>query len=200
MKVKIFTRVFSIILLNLFSISNINAQLNNNAFKEIIIGINAVKDYNYGNFQHHWEPDIGAEGYIATQFYAGFIQTGIMYSGFKSYIDEAPDFTNLQFYLQWDYELILLSPVSFSLGGRIALTEMIFNENAIVTDKNLLNETEFTAGLVSRINVMLAEGWSINLNGRYLTVFTFPRMNSLYLGVGISKAFTAPGWLREFLK
>lgn len=176
------------------------AQENNKEFNTITFGVDVLKDFTTDGFQQNWEPQIGGEGYFRTPFYFGNLQTGIVYCAYGSLKNGNPDFKVFSFYLQWEYEVRLLPIVSFSIGGRTGLTEMKFAENNIVTDANLLSESELTIGLISRLSLLLPKGWQINISGNYLTIFTYPRMNTTFISGGISKSFTTPEWLRDFLK
>ncbi|MFC2133895.1 hypothetical protein ACFLTH_04700 [Bacteroidota bacterium] len=194
------TRLSIIILLVLSIFSFVSAQEKNEAFNTLAIGINAVKDFHENSFQKSWEPQLGIEGYFNTPFYLGKLHTGITYCAFGTKVTGYPDFKLFLVYLQWDYEFELTKELIIALGGRAGLSEMRFNENDIVADKNLLNETEFTAGMIARLSYEVIKDFRINLSSHYLTIFTYPQMNSLFIGAGISKTFSTPGWLKEFLK
>ena len=192
--------VYIILVISLSNSSFVFAQESIESFSTISFGINAVKDFHEGSFQKDWEPQLGIEGYFNTPFYLGTFYTGITYSAFGSKVNGAPDFRMFFFFIQWEYKVQLTRGINFALGGRTGLSEMRFEENDIVSDKNLLNETEFTAGIVARIGVEIASDWQFNLSANYIDIFTYPRMYSLYLGAGISKSFVTPDWLKDFLQ
>ncbi|OGU56856.1 MAG: hypothetical protein A2V66_14630 [Ignavibacteria bacterium RBG_13_36_8] len=184
----------------LSSANFLSAQDENSEFNRITVGFSAVKDYLYSDLQYYWEPQVGFEGYFNTPFYFGNIQAGVTYCRYIGYTSQQPNFLSMIYYIQWEKEIYLSSPISIAFGGRIGLMDMTFDETESITEKTLLNESDLMVGIISKLNLNLPEGWTITIHGSYMTVFTSKKMEMVYAGIGLTKTFLTPDWLKEFFE
>ena len=176
------------------------AQVNPEPFNTITIGFNYSENVNETDFHNYWYIEPAFEGYIAVPFYLGNIQTGIRYNYFPIKEANLPYFYGLLFYMQWENEFKLASFLSYSIGARAGLYSMNFDENEIIADKHLLEESELAIGIVTKLSLKIYAGWALNLTADYNSIFTSKRINLAFVGAGISKTFSSPNWLRDFLK
>lgn len=178
----------------------LHAQLNPEPFNTITIGFNYSENVIENNFHNHWYVEPAFEGYLSTPFYLGNIQTGVRYNYFPIKDANLPYFYGLFYYLQWENEFSLASFLSFSVGGRAGLYSMNFDENEIIVDRHLLNESELAIGAVSKLSANIYAGWAVHVTADYNTIFTSEKINLFFIGAGISKTFHSPSWLKDFLK
>ena len=188
------------ILILVFFPNYISAQNKSKSFESFSIGINILSNVNSTQFHEYWDPKYGAEGFINTPFYFGNIQLGVSYMPFKSRSSNQPDFKSYLFYLQWGYTFNLISNFELSINGLIGIYQMNFDENSTAVASGQLTEREFSAGLSTSLSYTFFNSWRINLNANYIRIFTHTRINLIFIAAGITKSYSSPDWLKDFLR
>jgi hypothetical protein len=175
------------------------AQTNTPAFENFSLGINYQSNINRNDFHNYWLSDGGVEANFSTPFYFGETQLGIIYVPFSAKSDEQPDYTTLLIYLQWGYKIDL--PLNFSVTPSLftGIYQMNFDDFDLEIDPGLLSERELAAGINALLSYSFLNDWNFTLQLSYLNVFTYKRIQLFNLGLGISKTFSSPQWLKDFL-
>ena len=75
---------------------------------------------------------------------------------------------------------------------------MNFDDSDLYVDPGLLSERELTIGLNATMSYPFLKDWYLNLHLNYLDVFTYKKIQLINLGLGISKMFSSPQWLKDF--
>jgi len=176
----------------------LTAQHSHSAFETLSLGINYQSNINRNDFHKYWLSDGGIEGYFSTPFYFGDTQFGMTYMSFSAKSDDQPDFNSLLFYLQWGYKLKLPLNFSLALNASTGLLQMNFDDSDLYVDPGLLSERELTIGLNATVSYPFFKDWYLNLQLNYLNVFTYKKIHLINLGLGISKKFPSPQWLKDF--
>lgn len=176
----------------------LTAQNSNSAFETLSLGVNYQSNINRNDFHRYWLSDGGIEGYFSTPFYFGDTQFGITYMSFSAKSDAQPDFNSLLFYLQWGYKFDLPLNSSLALNASIGLFQMNFDDSDLYVDPGLLSERELTISLNATMSYSFLKDWYLNLHLNYLDVFTYKKIQLINLGLGISKTFSSPQWLKDF--
>ena len=176
------------------------AQSKAAAFDSVTIGLNWLGNINRNTFHKFWKPGQGVEGYVQLPFYYGAIEVGLHVQSFDGDEKEQPDFTGILLDLRWQKEWGLFRDVSGSLGGNVGMYQMAFDSDNLFTNESHIVEREFAFGVTSGLGYAVAPNWSINVSVSFLRVYTRKRLDLVFLGVGVSRRFASPSWLREFLK
>jgi hypothetical protein len=199
-KIRLFLILILFILVNYYHIAGNNtlfAQTRNEAFSEIKIGLNISAKHNNTYLNDFWSPKTGFTGNIETPFYFGSITAGLTVLPFKSTNIKMPDYTGQLIFLCWGNELILPYNSSFYFGFKTGNYTMNFADDTVNT--NLKSESEFAAGLTSRLNIRAFNNFEFNITGDAIKIFTKKKMNIIVFSAGLNYIFSAPAWLKEFL-
>jgi hypothetical protein len=176
----------------------LTAQNSHSAFETLSLGVNYQSNINRNDFHKYWLSDGGIEGYFSTPFYFGNTQFGITYMSFSANSDDQPDFNSLLFYLQWGYKFSLPLNSSLALNASTGLFQMNFDDSDLYVDPGLLSERELSVGLKAILSYAIYNDWYLNLQLNYLNVFTYKKIQLINLGLGISKTFRSPQWIKDF--
>lgn len=195
---RLFKLKFHLCVLLLIFPAILTAQNRNSAFETFSLGVNYQSNINRNDFHKYWLSDGGIEGYFSTPFYFGKTQFGITYMSFSAKSDDQPDFNSLLLYLQWGYKFGLPLNSSLALNASTGLFQMNFDDSDLYVDPGLLSERELTVGLNALLSYSIYNDWYLNLQLSYLNVFTYKKIQLINLGLGISKTFRSPQWLKDF--
>ncbi len=165
------------------------------AFETLRLDLNLVANVNRNTFHEYWSPDPGVELNVAVPFYFGTLEAGFHYASFDGKAPEQPDFVSLFPYVGWSYDWRLAPRLDLDTGMRLGSLFTRFERGG-----ETLTEQEFGIGLGSRFRYAVAGAWSVDLAAEYRVLFTHERMRLLFIAGGISRSFTTPRWLREFLE
>jgi hypothetical protein len=112
--------------------------------------------------------------------------------------EDVPSFVGLWGYLGWSYEWPLPGRFAWSAGLQTGVMYMDFDEEAVPEARQ--DETELGFALDSRIRYAFAGSWSFVVTGEYRVILTDREIEYVFGGVGLSRTFATPKWLREFLE
>ncbi|NIM19316.1 MAG: hypothetical protein GTO51_02945 [Candidatus Latescibacteria bacterium] len=167
------------------------------AFDSLEAGLGYVVNTNRNDFHARWKPQWGAEGFIQTPFYYGDVQVGIRVVSYSRRIDGVPDFHSLFVSVgwgkRWDLPYNLEGFVGFSVGS----DQMIFEEEDLSGSKL---ETESGTSFNARLSYPIYGKWAFNMSGNYTVILTQRRIKLAFLSAGISRSFSLPDWIKEFLR
>ncbi|MCK4305039.1 MAG: hypothetical protein KAY24_12445, partial [Candidatus Eisenbacteria sp.] len=109
-----------------------------------------------------------------------------------------PDFMATYFALGWGIGCRLPLSLSWQNGISVGSFRMSFDDEQ--TESATRNEQELALGLRSSLQCPLGKRWSLDFSGQYLAVMTHVRIQHLLVSVGVSRSFTTPQWLEDFLR
>ncbi len=171
------------------------AQIAHEPFERISVAIEMFSDFNQSTFHEFWNPKPGGGLSLGTPFYAGDVSVGFWRHANEAVQDDASDFTTTYVYVGWDLALRLPADVAWHNGVVVGTYRMDLTD----TDVNA-NEQELGWGFRSAASYRLGRAWSVYLSGTYLGVMTHTRIHHLLLGIGVTRSFPTPQWLREVLQ
>ena len=177
------------------SVSPALAQAAREPFETIAFGVVALSDVNQATFHELWNPKLGGGLSVATPFYAGDVSLGFWRHGNTAVGDGASDFTSTYFYAAWEITVRLPANLSWRGGGLVGSYRMDLTDRERDT-----SEQELGWGFRTGLSYQLGRHWAVDLHGTYLVVMTSTRIHHHLLGGGISRSFSAPKWLRDFLQ
>ncbi|MFC1509008.1 hypothetical protein ACFL60_04880 [Candidatus Omnitrophota bacterium] len=178
----------------------LNAQTRDEAFSTVTIGFNTLTNTNRNTFHGFWKPETGYEAYVRVPVQFGSVQFGIQYIGYSAKSAKQPDFKTSNWYILWEKEWRLFPRLSWSAGGRVGETGMDFEKKGLDINPGQLSETEFSAGLHSRLSYDLYRNYTINLMVSSMRIYTRKRINMVHFSAGISRRFNAPGFVEALFK
>jgi hypothetical protein len=188
-------RNLRILLVIAFPGSPLSAQTQ--AFESItptlaVTGIAASND-----FGNHWSSAPGIAATIESPFYAGHAELGIDFMTFDARDPAVPGFSARYLFVGWGLEAKPMARLALKQTLRLGTYAMHFDAASLPASAR--NESEMALDLVSRVAWRAAGPWQLSVSGQYRTVLTDPLIRHLYLSAGISRSFTSPEWLRDFL-
>ncbi|MFO7447514.1 MAG: hypothetical protein R6W90_14180 [Ignavibacteriaceae bacterium] len=143
-----------------------------------------------------WENDRGFKFLIESPFYAGNIQTGVIFIPFKGKKQELPDFKQYLVFVGWGKEISL--PFKLLLFGGIKFGYFIMNFNADYLSKYQRNESEFSAGVSLSLSYPVLKNLFISVAPDLTVLFTSEKLKFYYVSAGLAYKFNSPDWLRSF--
>jgi len=170
---------------------------NSDAFTNIKLGLNFIKNTNNNVFHEYWAPDQGVEFYGQMPFYFGQIEGGIHFVPYENRA-AVPEFLSFYYYLGWGETLKFLGPVTWYNGLRIGNYNMNFDDSNI--NETQRSESELCVGLQSKIRYSIFSNFEVELSAIYLKVFTYKRVELAFISAGLTYGFSTPQWIREILE
>lgn len=144
-----------------------------------------------------WEAAEGGEVALATLFHAGELELGLAFHRFDAVDPDVPRFDGLWTYLGWSLNLSPFDVVSWRNGFHVGNYRMTFDEE---TFQGVKNESELTLGLQSRIDLHFSPAVTFYAAGRYMQMYTSPRLQLAYVSGGVRVTLESPEWLRTVLR
>ncbi|RKX22614.1 MAG: hypothetical protein DRP51_02125 [Candidatus Zixiibacteriota bacterium] len=167
------------------------------AFKTISISAHYLQNSNRNMFHNYWKPANGIDLNGESEFYFGKIELGTQIFSVKARKIEQPDFVAVNMYIGWGLDYKILSKLDIYSGFQVSNYYMNFDDDKI--DVNLKSESEFSFGLKTGLKYNIGKSLFVDVSGYYQVIYTYHRIELLYISVGLGKTFETPKWLREFL-
>lgn len=179
------------------------------AFNQLTIGISAPQSISENQFTNSWDPSGGAQLFLQTPFYAGYLEGGLRYLRFN-HSEEQPtysDFHSTFIYLGWGYPFELTPKLSIGPKIRFGNNQMLYDEAMIYSEPGSSfaydfddNESEFTYELVLHTRYKLSEKWKAHAEIALNRTMTYHPLQLTFITVGFSYSFATPSWFKDFLK
>jgi hypothetical protein len=199
-RLKSYNTSLVIILSLLLFYPRLHAQ-NNEAFESFNIGSNYIYNVNSKTLNDFYSTGSGFELYFSSPFYFGNVRTGFSYLPFSGRSEIYPDYNSFFISIQWGYGIELPLNIIFSLNAITGINLLEFDKSELLLiSPGEFSEIEFFSGLNSELSYRVFGGWHINISTSYLAIFTNKEINLLNISFGISRSFTSPKWLKEFLE
>ena len=165
-------------------------------YETMELGLAVDHNFNKNTFHELYDPGLGITASVRTPFYLGTIGVGLHVFSSSGRRPENPDFVSQYIHLAWGYSIGLPGNLCWQAGVRAGLMRMAFD----ISDPGLRFESEvaFEAGTAIRYSPI--PRWAIILSGRFRKVFTHERINLSFVGVGLSRTFATPRWLKALLQ
>jgi len=170
-------------------------------FDSLEVGVLGVADVGSSEYHDYWQQGRGAELFAQTPFYSGSMRLGLRYLINDSQPDQTvPDSKSIYIYLGWsmfEYE-IWREHLIAELGLGVGMNQWRFSADPSQTGNE--NEMEAATEVYGRARYIFAQRWSLNTSVRYQTLYTRRSINTVFVTLGLSRAFSMPGWLKGFLE
>ncbi len=157
-----------------------------------------LTDVGQTNFHDTWQPEAGFDLSVTMPFYYGEVEVGITFLPYSALSNKQPDFTSEYTYFGWGDVIPLSRVFDLSAGIRVGTFRFVFEGENI--EKHRRFESEFCAAIVAGVESKLYSAWSFELSASYVRIYTAKRIDMFYLSGGVSRTFSTPDWMREFLK
>ena len=168
------------------------------AFASAELGIAAAADAGAASLlQRYWRPGPGLEATARAPFYAGTLEVGFQHMHHDARGGDVPGFRGRFFFLGWDYGVPATARARLGAGLRLGMYEMRFDGDTIPGFRR--NESELALAVRPTLDYALGARWSARAAAAYQVVFTHHRVEQVLLSGGVSRRFSMPSWLRDFL-
>ena len=167
-------------------------------FDTITLAIQGVGATALGSFTDDWDPSPGGRVELVTPVYAGIARAGVHVFHHDAVDPAVPAFGSVYAYLGWAYEWKLPLSLMGSAGVEIGVAHMLFDDES--TDSARREETELGFGITPQLAYALTPCWSVLVTGEYRQILTSRPIEYVLYGVGLSRTFSTPDWLKEFLE
>ncbi|UCG52768.1 MAG: hypothetical protein JSW58_04235 [Candidatus Latescibacterota bacterium] len=168
------------------------------AFETFSFGAHFVTSVGRTSFNDYWDPTSGGRLQIDLPFYLGVLQTGVHVFGNDNERSDVPEFHATFLFLGWGYEWELPYRIGWFTGVQAGGLNMSFDDDA--SQKELRTESELGFGLHTAVRYPTRSRWSALISADFRRIHTYRRIDYGFVGVGISRRFMMPRWLREFLE
>jgi hypothetical protein len=168
------------------------------AFETITLGVEFIAGSASESFGDMWDPSNGGLFRIDTPFYLGTAEVGVLVFNNNNLSSSVPPFRSVNFFLGWGFEWALPLRFAWFTGVRAGGFYMDFDDDEVADE--VKTESELAFGLSTALRYQLGERWSVLASAQYLKVYTHHRIEYGFFGFGVSRTFTTPGGLREFLE
>lgn len=185
------------------------AYAQDKAFDQLTIGISAPQSISENRLTNSWDPSPGAQLFLQTPFYAGYLEGGLRYLRFN-HSEEQPsysDFHSTFIYFGWGYPFELTSKLSAGPKIRFGNHQMLYDEAMIYTKPGSSfvydfddNESEFTYELVLHTRYKFTEKWKAHAELALNRTITYHPLQLTFITFGFSYSFATPSWFKDFLK
>jgi hypothetical protein len=167
-------------------------------FDTITLTVQVVGATALGSFTDYWDPLPGGRVDVVTPVHAGIARAGVHVFGHDAVDPTVPAFGSVYAYLGWAYEWKLPLSLAGAAGVEMGVAYMLFDDES--TDSAREAETELGFGITSQLAYAFTPCWSVLITGDYRQILTYRPIEYVFYGVGLSRTFSTPGWLKEFLE
>ena len=167
-------------------------------FETLTVGAHFLAGSGDDTFEQYWTPAFGGRIELATPFYAGVIQVGAHIFNNESVSDDLLSFSTVFLYLGWGYEWRLPLDARLFAGVQAGGSHMDTDDPDLPVEGQ--KESEIGLGLQARLGYPISRRWSVQVTGEYRRIYTYKRIDYLFVGGGVNITFESPRWLREFLE
>jgi len=187
-----------ILFLLIFSISSeqLIGAIHNNQFDSLSISIQLIQNVNRNIFHKFYEPRNGIRTSITTPFYWGDVQASLQVLPYSNKGQNYADFTGIQPNLKWGKQLYLSERLSWFNGGGIGWHIFYFSDKVVAGQI----ESELSTSYMSQLNYLVHKKISLSLEISKDTIFTYKKIDLVYISFGINYLTKTPGWMKLFLK
>lgn len=194
---KIVTAAFAIVVLVVCIASTTVAHAQEAPFSRV--GITGGGTFNVGSSQIHdyWEPGSGGEITFHTPFYLGHAEAGGAYHRYEAAASDVPRFDAILVFAGWGMAVEPVHWISWYNGIRLGNQRMTFDEE---TFPGVKNESEFLVGAQSKLTIRLYKQTGIFGAAHFTQTYTYVRMRTVYVSLGLTTSFATPSWLQSFLR
>src|SRR5699024_818282 len=204
------TRYMLLLLLLCYSLPGYAQE---NSHSRISLDLNGSTSILKNSFTNSWEPSLSPHLGLRINYHFGSLEAGVRYtsysggrSDFSEYEESA--FTSLFIYAGWEYPFRLAPNLSLAPGFRFGNSFLTFDHPATYPPEGAFgkyefdpHESEFAYELFVRLEYALAGGpWSLHTGFSYNRTLTYHHMPLGLISVGLSRSFTTPSWLKDFLQ
>lgn len=201
------SRILILLIMNLLLQSSVWAQEKPQPFENIQLQLSYQQNINFNTFHEYWDADPAFQLDVVTPFYAGDFFIGGRYVNYSNLDNDLPDINFTQLNVGWGYRHEIFKRTQ--VGGRAGvLFNMMKFDN--VTDEHQERaekrfgsrspESEIGFLLGAEIRYQILENWAIRFMWNRSIIYTRHKIKLDFVGVGISRSFETPRWLREILK
>jgi hypothetical protein len=180
----------------LFSTAGATAQTRPAPFETTDLTLTILTDVNQGVLQRDWNPGLAIGAGVAWPFYQGEVELGAQYAHPEARRAQVPGFRSLFVFAGWNALGRMRSRIEAHAGLRAGLLLMRFDGDTIPDFRN--RESELGLAATAGLRYLLG-AWHVDASGSYRAVFTRPRMEEVFLSIGLGRRFRSPRWLRDFL-
>ena len=193
-----FTLKKNIILLLFLVISSeqLICSVHNNPFDSLSISIQLIQNVNHNIFHDFYEPKNGIKTSITTPFYWGDIQGSIQVVPYYNKGQSDADFTGIEPNLKWGKQLYLSDKLRWFNSGGIGWYIFYFSE---IPETQQI-ERELSASYMSQLSLLVHKNISLSFAISKDTIFTYKKIDLVYISIGINYLTKTPDWMKLFLK
>jgi len=166
-------------------------------YDSLEVGVHYIENVNYNGFHDFWRHGRGAGVFAVMPVYPGDVQGGVRFLSFGRKPDGVPGFKSVFVYLGLGKKWTLVPWLGLYTGIDVGSEQMLFDER--VEGGNSI-ESEFAVNFGARLSPALRDNWALNISGNYEVVFTHKPIHLVVITVGVSRSFTTPRWVKEFLQ
>jgi hypothetical protein len=187
----------SLVLAAAFPHSNLSAQARSSPFETFDLSLTLLADINHGTLNRHWSPGPAFAVGAALPFYLGTVETGMQYAHPKALRGDVPGFRSLFIYAGWGGGYDLSPRLRAGAGVRAGVQAMRFDGDSLPA----FRRRESELGVAARAGMHWAPvgPWFLEASVSYQSILTRPRMEQVFLSVGLGRRFRTAAWLRDFL-
>lgn len=200
-------------LLTLFLGLTLLVQAQNKMYDDIHVDLSGATSVLQNSFSNSWEASPGVKIAVRANYHLGQLEAGGRFTRFSSdninYKEAA--FTSYFIYIGWQYNIKIAKNLTLSPGLRFGDNLMFFNDNPTYTPDEdhkgggvyefNSTESEFGYELFGRLEYTLEKSpWSFQTSFSYNRTLTYHPLPVGYISFGISRSFSSPNWLKNFLQ
>tara|TARA_B100000959_G_scaffold285307_1_gene359665 strand:+ start:918 stop:1490 length:573 start_codon:yes stop_codon:yes gene_type:complete len=184
------------LLLFLISSGQLICSVHNNPFDSLSISIQLIKNINRNIFHDFYEPRNGIKTSITTPFYWGDIQGSIQVVPYYNKGQSDADFTGIEPNLKWGKQLYLSDKLKWFNGGGIGWYIFYFSDEIVVGKI----ESELSTSYTSQLSLLVHKKISLSFEINKDTIFTYKKIDLVYISIGINYLTKTPDWVKLLLK
>lgn len=177
---------------------NASAATRDRAFSRTRLSLSVTANRAAGTFRDFWHPKSGVRLEAEMPFYLGNTYFGVHMFRNSRRQSTTPGFWSSFFYLGWSGEWRFHESVSVSAGGHAGMFLMDFSEHPFGDLRK--SESELGIGSSTTLRFWPDAAVSFDVTAEYRIIYTNRQIKYANLGVGVSRSFDTPRWLRGFLR
>jgi len=181
------------------------ASINNSPFESLSLSMELLKNVNNNDFHYFYESKNGLKTSITTPFYWGNIQASLKLIPFVDIGDYDANILIIQPNIKWGKNISLSDNVTWFNSAGLGINIFYFSDKTFSSIDEIIffiEKTESEIGFIytSILGYSLNQKIHLNLDISNDIIFTYKKINLLYVGMGMSYSIKTPNWIKLILE
>lgn len=171
-----------------------------NENEDLHFSLSVINNFNQNEFHKFWKPGIGIGTGLSFDYLKGELGFGLGLMRFEKKVESTKNFYGVDYYFLYRYLPELFDKLNLIVGFDAGIFEFIFDDDDDLQSSAEKVEREFAIKIITGFAYNISDSWRTELKTSYHHIYTKRKIELFYINLSLVKLFSAPEWIKEFLK